>query len=131
MGDRSRLEVLLDRIDRAQPYHSSSDKEQVLKLFDEALVDKQRGEASVELLAGHVRARVEAEMKTEALLAKVEGLGRAAEKVQELEHALRLGHRILDQVEALHTQGETGRCQHDGTIWPCATVGAMRLEVPE
>ena len=123
--------MLLDRIDRAQPYHSSADREAVLKLFDEALVDKQRGEASVELLAGHVRARVEAEMADEALLAKVEGLGRIAEKVQELEHAIRQQDRILHQVETLHTQGETGRCQHDGTIWPCATVGAMRLEVPE
>ena len=137
MISKDRLEALLDQIHRADKYSDAQGrlpKQEVLKAFDEALVERQRGEAATELLAGHVRARVEAEMALEA----ANQVAKHVEQVRIDGDSARFQRdqvvKILERVRALHQElngRDEGRCKSDGLPWPCPTEVAMRIEDDE
>jgi hypothetical protein len=133
MISKDRLEVLLDQLHRADRYSDAQGrlpKQEVLKAFDEALVERQRGEAATELLAGHVRARVEAEMALEAANQRLKGFEQAQVDASAARFQRDQVVEILERVRRLHQELDD-RCLSDGLPWPCETERAMRIEVPE
>lgn len=133
MIDKDRLEALLDQIHRADRYSGAEayqPTQQVLKAFDEARIEQQRGEAATELLAGHVRARVQAEMDLEAANMRLEGFQQAQADFWIAQRERDQAVKILGSVRRLHQELD-GRCLSDGLPWPCETEKVLHMEVPE